>query len=155
MGASFRWAQQPPVNPQGYPKPCGSRKDNTNKRKSMTIEGQAVRGRNDKYVELVVLASGGAEVEEGLVEPLITDVTISIIIGKLCNYVIEYISVIERLPSLLALVSLRSPPTFRRAIGDFVGEHHLARLTVDHTPASDGYHTVIEVKAYISYIYGS
>jgi hypothetical protein len=33
-----------------------------------------VRGRNDKYVELVVLASGGAEVEEGLVEPLITDV---------------------------------------------------------------------------------
>jgi len=34
-----------------------------------------VRGRNDKYVELVVLASGGAEVEEGLVEPLITDVT--------------------------------------------------------------------------------
>jgi hypothetical protein len=114
-----------------------------------------VRGRNDKYVELVVLASGGAEVEEGLVEPLITDVTISIIIGKLCNYVIEYISVIKRLPSLLALVSLRSPPTFRGAIGDFIGEHHLARLTVDHTPASDGYHTVIKVKAYISYIYGS
>ena len=85
----------------------------------------------------------------------ILSIAISIIIGKLCNYVIEYISVIKRLPSLLALVSLRSPPTFRGAIGDFISEHHLARLTVDHTPASDGYHTVTEVKAYISYIYGS
>jgi hypothetical protein len=84
----------------------------------------------------------------------ILSIAISIIIWKLCNYVIEYISVIKRLPSLLALVSLRSPPTFREAIGDFIGEHHLARLTVDHTPVSDGYHTVIKVKAYISYIYG-